>query len=45
MGITLLATTGATTARPPTEDVTETAGVRIPSAMVKAVPTIACDRR
>ena len=37
MGTTLSATTGATTASPPTEDVTDTAGVRIPSEMVKAV--------
>lgn len=37
MGRTLSATTGATTAKPPTLEVTETAGVRIPSAMVHDV--------
>jgi hypothetical protein len=43
MGLTLLDTTGATTARPPTLEVTETAGVRIPSAMVSAVANRVCD--
>lgn len=37
MGLTLSATTGATTARPPTLEVTETAGVKTPSAIVHEV--------
>jgi hypothetical protein len=37
MGMTWSLTTGATTAKPPTEEVTDTAGVRMPSAIVSAV--------
>lgn len=42
IGTTFSATTGATTAKPPTDEVTETAGVRIPSAMVRAVANNVC---
>lgn len=37
MGMIWSLTTGATTAKPPTEEVTDTAGVRMPSAIVSAV--------